>query len=202
MTLFDLAPCSTISTPQLRIALIGRKTEVMRMHREFPESYPAELYEKAMQELDSFLLHIDGSTSIEATCRIGAISETGGEEKDSNSKSASRKQLRTSVVDFTIAELQEKIKDLPQDGYFRQVENVLYYFFTLGVEQKGLLSNSPYYDLTDIFLPAPEFSETVKNEYPFVDKDGWYAIAELESDVEQLSDELVLHQEFRFIVLA
>jgi hypothetical protein len=193
MTLLDLAPCSTISTPQLRLALLSRKTEVMRMHREFPKSYPAELYEKAMQELDSFLLHIDGSTSIEATCKIG------GNKNDS--ESASRKQLRASVVDFTIAELQEKIKGLPQDGYFRQEGNVLYYFFTLGTKQKGLLSNSPYYDLTDIFLPAPEFSETVKKEYPFVDEDGWYAIAELESDVEQLSDELVLHQEFRFIVL-
>lgn len=194
MTLLDLAPSSTISTPQLRLALLSRKTEVMRMRRDFPESYPQELYEKAMQELDSFLLHIDGSTSIEATCRIGG--------KESDSESASRKQLRTSIVDFTIAELQEKIKGLPQDGYFRQVENVLYYFFTLEPGKKGLLSNSPYYDLTDIFLPAPEFSEAVKNEYPFVDKDGWYAIAELESDIEQLSDELVLHQEFRFIVLA
>lgn len=194
MTLLDLAPSSTISTPQLRLALLSRKTEVMRMRRDFPESYPQELYEKAMQELDSFLLHIDGSTSIEATCRIGG--------KESDSESASRKQLRTSVVDFTIAELQEKIKGLPQDGYFRQEGNVLYYFFTLEPGKKGLLSNSPYYDLTDIFLPAPEFSEAVKNEYTFVDKDGWYAIAELESDIEQLSDELVLHQGFRFIVLA
>lgn len=194
MTLLDLAPSSTISTSQLRLALLSRKTEVMRLRREFPEHYPEEPYEKAMQEIDSFLLHISGSTSIEATCRIG------GNKNDS--ESASRKQLRTSVVDFTIAELQEKIKGLPQDGYFRQEGQTLYYFFTLGVKQKGLLSNSPYYDLTDIFLPAPEFSKAVRKEYPFVDKDGWYAIAELESDVDELSDELVLHQEFRFIVLA
>lgn len=194
MTLLDLAPSSTISTPQLGLALLSRKTELMRMRREFPEHYSEEFYEKAMQEIDSFLLHICGSTSIEATCRIGG--------KENNSESASRKQLRTSVVDFTIAELQEKIKGLPQDGYFRQEGQTLYYFFTLGTKQKGLLSDSPYYDLTDIFLPAPEFSEVVRKEYPFVKKDDWYAIAELESDVEQLSDELVLHQEFRFIVLA
>jgi hypothetical protein len=202
MTLLDLAPCSTISTPQLRLALLSRKTEVMRMHRDFPESYPAELYEKAMQELDSFLLHIDGSTSIEATCRIGGDKQNGGEKKDNDSESASRKQLRTSVIDFTIGELQEKIKGLPQDGYFRQEGQTLYYFFTLRVEQKGMLDNSPYYDLTDIYLPAPEFSEVVRKEYPFVKEDDWYAITELESDVEELSDELVLHQEFRFIVLA
>jgi len=194
MTLFDLTPSSTISTPQLRFALLSRKTEVMRLRREFPEYYPEEHYEKAMQEIDSFLLHISGSTLIEATCRIG------GNKNDS--ESASHKQLQTSVVDFTIAELQEKVKGLPQDGYFRQEGNVLYYFFTLEPGKKGLLSNSPYYDLTDIFLPAPEFSEVIRKEYPFVNKDGWYAIAELESEVEKLSDELVLHQEFRFIVLA
>lgn len=194
MTLFNLAPCSTIGTAQLRIALLSRKTEVMRMRRDFPESYSQELYEKTVREIDSFLLHIDGSTSIEATCKIGG--------KDNDDESASRKQLRTSVMDFTIAELKEKIKGLPQNGYFRQDGQVLYYFFMLEAEQKGLLSHSPYYDLTDIFLPAPEFSEVVRKEYPFVDKDGWHAIPELESEVEKLSDELVLHQEFRFIVLA
>lgn len=124
MSLYDLAPSDTISASQLRLALITRKTEIQRINRLFPHVFEPKHFESMVEEIDRFLLFIDGSKEIKAVRN----------DKDNTS--------------FTISELQGAVNDLPEDGYFRQEGNVLYYYFICNdmkiVERK--------YELLDMFL--------------------------------------------------
>lgn len=124
MSLYDLTPSDTIGTSQLRLALISRKTEIQRIDKSFPLAFETEYLESIINEIDGFLLFIDGSKEIKAV----------RDDKDHTS--------------FTISELQGAVNDLPEDGYFRQEGNVLYYYFVCN-DMKIVESK---YELLDMFL--------------------------------------------------
>lgn len=98
----------TISTSQLRLALLSRKTELMRINREFPHVFDTNHFELMLDEIDRFLIYIDGSKEIKAF--RGDSSYSSG-------------------PDFVLGELRDAIKKLPQDGYFRYEGRTLYYYF-------------------------------------------------------------------------
>lgn len=108
MSLYDLAPSSTISTSQVRLALVSRKTEIQRMRRRFPNVFSTEQVESIIGEIDRFLLFIDGS----------------------NTLTVERNDV-ISAIDFTLDELSGKVKDgnFPCDGYFRREKDQIWYYF-------------------------------------------------------------------------
>lgn len=98
----------TISTSQLRLALLSRKTELMWINREFPHVFDTDYFESMLDEINRFLIYIDGSKEIKAF--RGYSSYSSGHE-------------------FVLGELRDAIKRLPQDGYFRYEGITLYYYF-------------------------------------------------------------------------
>ena len=108
MSLYDLAPSNVVSTSQLRLSLISRKTEIMKLYKEFPHVFEEDFYRSMIEEIDTLLLYIDGSTTVQVF-------------KDSEKK--------VGTVDFTIDELKSKVEGFPTDGYFRSEGNALWYYF-------------------------------------------------------------------------
>lgn len=124
MSLYDLAPSNTISTSQIRLALLARRSKIFSLNKAHPHVFSPEHFKSMVEEIDRFLLFIDGSKEIKVV------------------------RNDTYNIDFTINELQDAVKDLPEDGCFRQEGNVLYYYFICNdmkiVETK--------YELLDMFL--------------------------------------------------
>jgi hypothetical protein len=108
MTLFDLPSSNRISTSQVRLALIYRKSSIMKIYKQFPLVVGEDFYNSAIAEIDSFLLYIDGSKQ---------ISVIKGEDPVAT------------AIEFTISELQDKIEGLPVDGYFGRDKDELWYYF-------------------------------------------------------------------------
>lgn len=106
MSLFDLPKSNTISTSQLRLALVARKVEISNIFMQFPNVVGEEFYHSSLREIDAFLLFIDGSKTVTAMLDYG-----------------------NTAIHFTIEELQEKVKDLPGGGYFRRHGDELWYYF-------------------------------------------------------------------------
>jgi hypothetical protein len=127
MSLFDLTPSNTISTSQIRLALIARKSEIAKAHQGFPNIFAEEFYRTSVKDIDSFLFYIDGSNTITAI-------------KDTESD--------FTAIEFTIAELQTKIDGLPLDGYFRREKDQLWYYFIC--EDKQVVEQK--YELLDFCL--------------------------------------------------
>jgi hypothetical protein len=119
MSLYNLPQSNTISTSQLRLALISRKTEIMKLYKEFPHVFGDEFFQSSIAEIDSFLLYIDGSSKVQA------IKDT---------------EQNATAIEFTLDELKSKVADLPPDGYFRREGDSLWYHFICNdmkvVEQK------------------------------------------------------------------
>lgn len=130
MSLFDLAPSNKISTSQIRLALVTRKAEIMKLYNQFPNVVGEEFYESALAEIDAFLLYIDGSKEITVT-------------KDSEA-------TKHSAIDFTLEELQEKIAGLPTEGYFKREKDQLWYYFICNICDQKIVEAK--YEMLDMMF--------------------------------------------------
>jgi hypothetical protein len=148
MSLDDLVPSNVMSTSQLRLSLISRKTEIMKLHKEFPHVFEEDFYKSTIEEIDSFLLYIDGSIKVQVF-------------KDTEKKSA---------IYFTLEGLKSKVKGFPPDGYFIVEGNALWYYFLC--EDQKIVENK--YEMLDMqvdgeWRSVSLFDSTlVDREFPFL----------------------------------
>lgn len=66
---------ATLSTRDLRLALISWKSELLSLSCKFPENFDAAIVERRLARIDAVLLTIDGSVSVTLTPNAPLFSE-------------------------------------------------------------------------------------------------------------------------------